>query len=73
MILNSRFMENELPVYTDLTIKASANISLKRYFKSLQRNLPKDWTLNKEKAQSDYSIFEIPVDIICLETPKFCG
>lgn len=58
-------MEPILPVYTDLTITAKEKISLARYFKSIQRNIPEGWSLSKKKVLADYDTFKMLNDVIC--------
>ena len=61
----------KLRIYTDLEIKQTKNISLKRYFNSLSRNIPEDWKKLRPFSYSDNDSFKIFEDVICIRTPKF--
>ncbi len=63
-------MDYTLPVYTDLTISPKLDISLKRYFNSIKRNLPKGWQIEKRDYE-DIDTFRILKDNYCIRTHKF--
>lgn len=64
-------MEDRIPIFTNLTISPTENQSLKRYFNSIKRNLPKNWKLLRKIDYKDNDTFKILVDYLCIETHKF--
>jgi hypothetical protein len=64
-------MESRIPIFTNLTITPKENKSLKRYFSSIKRNLPKNWKLLLKSEYKDNDTFKILVDYLCIETHKF--
>jgi hypothetical protein len=64
-------MQEFLPIYTDLIITSKSDKSVKQYFNSLKRNLPKGWGLESEKVLSQYNTFRLIREVCCFRTPNF--
>lgn len=64
-------MEEQIPLYTDLEIKPTKRTGLKRYLKSIRRNLPKGWKINSDYSYPDNDSFDIIEDVICINTSKY--
>jgi len=64
-------MDNDqIPIYTDLTINSNNNKSLKRYFNSIKRNLPKAWKIDNS-LYIDIDTHRILLDVICIKSFEF--
>ena len=63
--------DNRIKIFTDLSILQAGNISLKRYFNSIKRSLPKGWTLLFKEIYQDNDTFFILEDYSCIQTPLY--
>ncbi|MDN3677313.1 hypothetical protein QWY90_08290 [Flavobacterium paronense] len=63
---------NEKIRFTDLTISSKAkNVSLKKYFDSIKRNLPENWSWLRDRDYDDKETFFIVEETIFIKTPYF--
>lgn len=63
---------NEKKTFTDLTISSKEkNVSLKKYFDSIKRNLPENWLWLRDRNYDDKETFFIIEETIFIKTPYF--
>ncbi|WP_348810868.1 hypothetical protein [Flavobacterium maritimum] len=63
---------NEKIKFTDLTISSKAeNVSLKKYFDSIKRKLPENWSWLRDRNYDDNETFFIVEETIFIKTPYF--
>lgn len=63
---------NEKIRFTDLTISSKTkNVSLKKYFDSIKRKLPENWSWLRDRNYDDNETFFIVEETIFIKTPYF--
>jgi len=64
-------MKDKIKIYTDLQITPLNSIGVKRYYHSIKRNLPENWSNEIKYNYNDQDSFELYDNIMCLKTPYY--